>query len=91
MPNSNNNGQPSYLREGIANVHTTMKSGENLLITTRAAIKVLVSSIETLRQKHTDQVELETWVGDKVIASVTNSIFGPQNSYQESEIAKMFC
>ena len=84
------NGQPSYLREGMANVHTIMKPGEKLLTTTKAAIKEFASSIEPLGQKDTDQVELGTWVGDKIMASVTNSIFGPQNPYQDPEIAKGF-
>lgn len=84
------NGQPSYLREGMAKIHTIMKSGEKLLVTTRAAMQVLASSTDSLGQKSTDRIELGTWVSDKVMASVTSSSFGPQNPYQEPEIAHGF-
>lgn len=87
---NSDNGEPSYLREGMVSVHTTMKPGEGLTAATRAAADLLVPSIGKLAQRSATQIELGQWVTDELMASVTGSIFGPKNPYQDPDVAKGF-
>ena len=83
-------GQPSYLREGMANAHAAMKPGEVLTITTKSAAEMLAASIGRLQQKSTAQIELGRWVTDELMAAVTGSIFGSRNPYRDPEIGRSF-
>ncbi|KAL8638586.1 MAG: hypothetical protein Q9228_004276 [Teloschistes exilis] len=84
------NGHPSYLRDGVSNVHATLRPGEQLMDTTRIALELLAPTLEGLARKTTDPVDLQQWIAGALMTSVTGSVFGPQNPYRDPEVARSF-
>lgn len=85
-----NDGHPSYSREGISNVHATLRSGEELNTTTKVALELLVSTLEKLGPKITGPVDLQQCITGALMTSVTGSVFGPQNPYRDPEVTRSF-
>ena len=83
-------GQPSYLREGMANAHAAMRPGDNLASATRASLQLLEHLLETFDEKRSGQFELYSWLTKTIMAAVTGSIFGPKNPYEDPGIIDAF-
>ncbi|KAL8830387.1 MAG: hypothetical protein Q9191_001464 [Dirinaria sp. TL-2023a] len=85
-----NDGQPSYLREGMTNAHSAMKPGDSLTDVTRASLELLTPLIGELGHNNNSQIELGNWVTKVLMASITGGIFGPQSPYRDQQIADAF-
>ncbi|KAL8929676.1 MAG: hypothetical protein Q9172_000355 [Xanthocarpia lactea] len=83
-------GHPSYLRDGVSNVHATLRPGEQLTATTRTALELLAPTLRDLGQDITAPVDLQQWIAGVLMTSVAGSVFGPQNPYHDPEVARSF-
>ncbi|KAF7855411.1 hypothetical protein EAF04_010154 [Stromatinia cepivora] len=73
---------PYYLKEGIANVHSTMRPGEALTYATRLSVQGLAVVVGDLGQ--TDEpIDLESWLIDSITEATTSAIYGPKNPYKD--------
>ncbi|KAL9027157.1 MAG: hypothetical protein Q9196_004284 [Gyalolechia fulgens] len=84
------NRHGSYLRDGVSNVHATLKPGKKLTDTTRAALKALTPAIKDLDGTVSGEVELQHVITEAMMTSVTSAVFGPQNPYRDSDVARCF-
>ncbi|KAM0129467.1 hypothetical protein ACHAO1_008481 [Botrytis cinerea] len=80
---------PSYLKEGIANVHSTMRPGEALAHASLLSAQNLTVTVEDLAQNNAS-INLESWAVASMTEAATLAIFGPKNPYKDPEIAKAF-
>lgn len=69
---------PSYLKEGIANVHSTMRPGEALAYASLLLAQNLTVTVEGLAQNN-GSINLESWVAASMTEAATLAIFGPKN------------
>ena len=74
----------------MLNAHAAMKPGNNLTQTTRASLELLAPSIDKLGRSSSAQIELQQWVTEVLMASITGGIFRPRNPYKDPELAKNF-
>lgn len=79
-----------YLRDRVSNVNATLKPGKELIETRRAMVKLLAPAIKELGRGGLGDKELQQWMAEVMMTSVTGSIFGPQNPYCDSDVAGCF-
>ncbi|ATZ51575.1 hypothetical protein BCIN_07g01850 [Botrytis cinerea B05.10] len=67
-----------YLKEGIANVHSTMRPGEALAHASLLLAQNLKVTVEGLAQNNAS-INLESWIAAPMTEAATLAIFGPKN------------
>ncbi|EMR88012.1 hypothetical protein BcDW1_3375 [Botrytis cinerea BcDW1] len=67
-----------YLKEGIANVHSTMRPGEALAHASLLLAQNLTVTVEGLAQNNAS-INLESWIAAPMTEAATLAIFGPKN------------
>jgi len=84
-------GNPSMMRSEMHNAHTSFKSGGQALSSaTNASLKILAPSIGSLGQQDVTRLELGRWIADTVMTSVTGSIFGSKNPFEDPSVGNAF-
>lgn len=83
-------GGPSLFGEGMTKLHAGLKPGEVLQSITRDGVNRLASSIDKLGGQSDTVIELSQWITEEVMASITDSIYGPKNPFKDPAISKAF-
>jgi hypothetical protein len=84
-------GKPSLMRTEMENAHTSFRLGGKFLSTLqRAALEILAPSIVNLEEQIGTTIELKSMVGNSIMESVTGSIFGENNPFEDLNLRKDF-
>jgi len=80
----------SYLKAGMANVHTAMMPGQALSVTSEAAIRNLANSVEKLQHSNSNIINFRSWIASEVMISKTNSVYGTKYPLLNPEIIQAY-
>jgi hypothetical protein len=80
----------SIFSEGMIDLHKQLKPSEQLTNITREAAKILACSIGTFEEQGVTRVDLDGWIIQEIMASVTTSFYGPKNPFKDPEAAQAF-
>jgi hypothetical protein len=78
--------------DGMMEFHKHLKPGEGLDQITRVSTQSFAESIERqfVDKGTTHSVELWTWIYKEMTTAITQGAYGPQNPYNDHEIAEAF-
>jgi hypothetical protein len=84
--------RPSLFMDGMMEFHKHLTPGEGLDEITRVSAKSLAESIgkQFVGKGATHSVELWTWIHKEMTMAITQGAYGPQNPYNDPEIADAF-
>ncbi|KAF4628996.1 hypothetical protein G7Y89_g9155 [Cudoniella acicularis] len=83
--------KPSLMRAEMENAHASFRSGGEFLAPLQiTALEILAPSIGKLEAQIGETLELKRLVGDGMMASVTRSIFGVKNPFEDPSVGKDF-
>jgi len=84
-------GKPSLMRAEMENAHASFRlSSQFLHESITRTLRILEPSIGKLDQQDKTKIELGRWVVDEVRTSVTGSIFGAQNPFEDPSVGEAF-
>ncbi|CCD53867.1 putative cytochrome p450 protein [Botrytis cinerea BcDW1] len=78
----------SFFKSGMTLQHQEMQPGEHLLNITRDGTQKLARTVSRLEE--ITRIDLNQWIVDTIMDSVTGSFYGPRNPYKDPEISKAF-
>lgn len=82
--------RPSLFMDGMRATHKELKPCEGLDQMSLTAVRKLAASINRLIEDGPMQTDLWHWVEHEMIASTTDSVYGPENPFRNSEIVDAF-
>ena len=82
--------RPSLFMDGMRATHKELKPCEGLDQMSLTAVRKLATSIDRLAEDESIQMDLWHWVNRELIASTTDSVYGPKNPFRDHEIVDAF-
>ncbi len=82
--------RPSLFMDGMRATHKELKPCEGLDQLTLAAVQKLTQSMESFPSNGPVQMDLWYWVSHAMIASTTDSVYGPKNPFRDPNIVDAF-
>lgn len=82
--------RPSLFMEGMRATQKELQPCEGLEQMSLIAVQKLAASIEMLPKDESTQLDLWHWVNRELIASTTDSVYGPKNPFRDPEVIEAF-
>ncbi|TGO47955.1 hypothetical protein BCON_0257g00170 [Botryotinia convoluta] len=78
----------SFFKSSMTLHHQELQPGEHLLNITRDGTQKLTRAVSKLEEM--TRIDLNQWIVDVIMDSVTGSFYGPKNPYKDPEVSRAF-